>query len=474
MKFVLTSILIFSSTVLLSIAERPAAVKAEAAAKQAPAIEAKVKPSTAAAKPAANSAAELKKDEPAEESETNAISTKPSDDHVELIDQAHATNHISNLQTKPELNKYQLALEAGRKLREAREFNRAEVQLIQILEGRFPEEIKRPALLELGLVMQDQHSFSKAQHLYAEYVRRYQKDPRVPEVLLRQAYLYRDMGLPDMALSKFFAVMSACLNLKLDEMDYYQKLVLRAQAEIAETYYLQGKFDEASDYYTRLLHLDNPDLDRPDILYKLVRCYSGVKKYNEAAANARLYLEKYPNDVDAPETRFLLAKALKNLGQNKEALQEMNLLLTNEHARSKTDPQQWLYWQQRAGNDIANQLYHEGDYMSALQIYQALAGLNSSAEWQVPVWYQIGLVYENLKQGQKAIEYYDKILNRGKESTELGKTADAKTSAPSPAVQAVAEMAAWRKKFLVWEVDARAVNQQIQPLESELLKPSPL
>jgi tetratricopeptide (TPR) repeat protein len=474
MKFVLTSILIFSSA-LLSIAEPSAAPKTETAAKpQLAKTEAKAKPSSPDAPAATNSAAEIKKGEPFEESETNAISTKPSEDHVELIDQAHMTNHISNLQTKPELNKFQLALEAGRKFREEREYNRAEVQLIQILEGRFPEEIKRPALLELGLVMQDQHSFSKSQHLYAEYVRRYPKDPRVPEVLLRQAYLYRDMGLPDLALSKFFGVMSACLNLKLDEMDYYQKLVLRAQAEIAETYYLQGKFDEASDYYTRLLHLDNPDLDRADILYKLARCYSGVNKFNEAAANARLYISKYPDDVDAPEMRFLLAKALKKMGQNKEALQEMNLLLTNQHARSKTDPQQWLYWQQRAGNDIANELYHEGDYMSALQIYQALAGLNSSAEWQVPVWYQIGLVYENLKQGQKAIEFYDKILNRGKESAEPGKTADAKTSAPSPAVQAVAEMAAWRKKFLVWEVDARAVNQQIQPLESDLLKPSPL
>ena len=57
------------------------------------------------------------------------------------------------------------------------------------------------------------------------------------------------MGVPELALSKFYAVMSTCLNLKLDEMEYYQKLVLRAKAEIAETYYLQGKFEEATDYF---------------------------------------------------------------------------------------------------------------------------------------------------------------------------------------------------------------------------------
>jgi tetratricopeptide (TPR) repeat protein len=387
---------------------------------------------------------------------TVKVSTQPSDDRLDLIEEAHRTNHISNLDRAPELDKFQLALEAARKLRESKEYARAETQLIQILEGRFPEEIKRPALLELGLLMHEQHSYAKAQELYSEYVRRYDKDPHAPEVLLRQAYLYREMGLPELALSKYFAVMSTCLNLKLDEMEYYQKLVLRSQAEIAETYYLQGKFEEASDYYMRLLRLETADLDHADVLYKLVRCYTALNKHNEAAAKARLYLSKYPDRVDAPETRFLLASALKKLGLVKEALQEMDALLSKQHDRSKTDPQQWLYWQQRAGNDIANQLYREGDFISALQVYHALAGLNNSAEWQVPVWYQIGLVYENLKQSQKATEYYDKIVSREKE---------AKESTPSAALKEIAEMAAWRKHALAWEAKARAANLQLQPPE---------
>jgi tetratricopeptide (TPR) repeat protein len=197
-------------------------------------------------------------------------------------------------------------------------------------------------------------------------------------------------------------------------------------------------------------------MDRSNVIYKLVRCQASLGKYTQAVASANLYLDKYADSIDAPETRFLLADSLKKLGRNKEAIAQMDLLLQKQSAQSKIDPQQWLYWQQRAGNDIANQLYREGDFLSSLQVYQALAALNSSAEWQIPVWYQIGLVYENLKQGQKATELYNKILARQKEQAQ---------KEPSAALKAIAEMAAWRKQYLDWEGKARLANQQLLPPE---------
>jgi tetratricopeptide (TPR) repeat protein len=132
--------------------------------------------------------------------------------------------------------------------------------------------------------------------------------------------------------------------------------------------------------------------------------------------------------------------------------------LQSQNDKSKSDPVQWLYWQERAGNNIANQLYREGDFMSALQIYQKLAEINSVAEWQMPVWYQIGLVYENLKQTEKASEMYDKIVAREKEIKES-----------SSSLKAIIEMAAWRKKYIAWEANAKLVNDQLQsPPEKNL------
>jgi tetratricopeptide (TPR) repeat protein len=391
---------------------------------------------------------------PAEASATNieaVLPSRASEEHVQILSDKTVTNGVSKMTLAAKSAQYQTALESARKLREGKELKRAESTLIQILEsGGAAEEIKRPALLELGLVMQEQKSFPKAQQLYSEYVRRYDKDPSVPEVLLRQAYLYREMGVPVLAQSKFYAVISTCLSLKLEEMEYYQRLVLRAQAEIAETHYLQGNYESALDYYSRLLRLEDVDLERANVLYKQALCYSKLNRLDETVATARLLLDTFPKHFDAPETRFILVESLKKLGRNREAIEELDLLLSSQKAEAKDDPQQWLYWQQRAGNTIANEFYREGDLVSALHIYEVLAAVNNTAEWQMPVWYQIGLLYENLKQPQKASEMYEKVVNR------LGDIKE-----PKPSVSAVAEMAAWRKKNIDWEKTARESNREL-------------
>ncbi len=386
----------------------------------------------------------------APETQADALPSKPSEEHITVLTDTTVTNGVSKLSHAAKATQYQNALESARKLREAQELKRAESTLIQILESGATEDIKRPALLELGLVMQEQKSFPKAQQLYSEYVRRYDKDPSVPEVLLRQAYLYREMGIPVLAQSKFYAVISTCLNLKLEDMEYYQRLVLRAQAEIAETHYLQGNYDSALDYFNRLLRLEDANLERANILYKLAQCYTKLGRLDETVATARLLLETFPKHLDAAETRFILVDALKKLGRNREAIEELDLLLSSQKAEAKSDPQQWLYWQQRAGNGIANEFYREGDFVSALHIYEVLAAVNNTAEWQMPVWYQIGLVYENLKQPQKASEVYEKVVKRLAEAKE-----------PTPSIKAVAEMAAWRKKNIDWEAAARTTNKEL-------------
>lgn len=346
---------------------------------------------------------------------------------------------------------YQKLFDAARQQRLSGVLDLAEKGLIRLLEGQAPEEVKRPALLELAFLKHEQKEWQKAQLLYAEFTRRYPNDPSVPEILFRQGTVYRELGIPSLALTKFYAVISSCLNLQLGQMDYYKKLVLRAQQEIAETHYLKGDMAEAADFFGRLLKLDSPDLNRSEIMYKLARAQAGSGAYEELVATGQIYLEKYPEGPDAPEMRYFLADGLKKLGRNKEALQAILVLLQAQQAQSKENPEHWRYWQQKAGNEIANQLYREGDYLNALQIYQTLAALNDAPEWQLPVWYQIGLVYENLKQHPKAAEMYEKVAVRAKD---LGE--------PSPAMKAIVDMAAFRKEALAWEETARLANQRVQ------------
>ncbi len=147
---------------------------------------------------------------------------------------------------------------------------------------------------------------------------------------------------------------------------------------------------------------------------------------------------------------------MKELGRNNESLQQVLQLLQEQRTVTEDHPEVWAYWQQRAGNLIANQLYHEGDYTKALEIYLNLVQLDATTEWKLPVAYQIGMTYERLWQPQKATETYNGILNHEKE---LGTNA-------SPSLKAVFDMARWRIHFIEWQAKAEEANRRIHDANS--------
>ncbi len=325
--------------------------------------------------------------------------------------------------------------------------------LVGILETNAPPDLKRPALFELALATQDANQFVKAQQIFAQYLHLYPEDPSVPDILLRQGLLYRQMGVNTLAISKFYAVMSSALKLKLDNIDYYRKLVLQAQVEIADTFYQDGKYNESADFFSRLLKSSPAELERAQIQFKLVRSLSYLTNHTETIARSQAYLDSYPNSPEVPEVRFVLATTLKKLGRGQDAMKQVLLLLQSQQENVRKDPATWIYWQQRAGNEIANQFYKEGDYLDALAVYQGLAELDKSPAWQLPVWYQEGLIYEQLQQWQKAADSYQAILNRQKELTD---------ATSSPSLASLFEMAAWRKDYIGWLEKARTTNLSFQ------------
>lgn len=349
------------------------------------------------------------------------------------------------------LKKYQLQLDLGKEQRLQKSLPLATKTLSAIVEQYdAPAEIKRLALFEMALVAQDERKFVRAEQIFSQYLHTYPDDPSAPETLLRQGLVYRQMGVSTLAISKFYAVMSTALKLKLENMDYYKKIVLQAQVEIADTYYLEGRYVEAADFFSRLLKAGNPDLNMVQTHYKLVRSLSYLTNYDETVAKAQLFLDFYTNSQEVPEVRFCLAAALKKLGRNNDSMKQVLLLLDSQQENAKKNPELWTYWQQRAGNEIANQLYKEGDYLNALQIYLSLADLDKSPAWQLPAWYQIGLIYEQLQQWQKATAIYQRMLDRQKELTD---------STNTPTMQSLLDMAKWRKDYIDWMQRAKVTQQ---------------
>jgi tetratricopeptide (TPR) repeat protein len=356
-----------------------------------------------------------------------------------------------------QLQEFRAQLEEAITKKREKNFSAAEIILTLLLKDSTPPEIQQAALLEMAVIADEANDLSKALQIYGEFLKKFPEDAGASEILLRQGLICRKMGANVLALSKFYAVLSTALRLRPDRLEHYQRLVIQAQTEIAETYYLQGKYKEAVDFLGRLLKLDATEKQKVQITHKLVQSLSALGRFAEVAAKAQLFIEQYPDASQIAEIRFLLADAFKKLGRDREAVQEVMILLEGQERAAERNPGGWTYWRQRAGNEIANQLYSIGDYINALAIYKSLAALDVSPEWRVPVWYQIGLVYERLQQPPKARENYENIL---------AATKDVSTSSTNSSLAVVREMAAWRKDHLTWLMQAEKSNDELTGLDS--------
>lgn len=341
----------------------------------------------------------------------------------------------------------------ARQHRREQNFDLARRTLMALLGGRdVPSELRRAALLELALLEQDAKDWMQAQRAYAQYTSLYSQHPSVPEVLLRQGILYREMGATGLALAKFFAVMTSALNLQFEQIEDYERIVLQAQCEIGETQFALHRYAEAADSFQRLLKRDPQHLNREPVHYKLVACHARLQRHGETILEARRFIELHPNSAWVPEVRFLLAATYHREGRGVEAQREILALLEDQSERARQDPGVWAYWKKRAGNKIANQFYQDGEFATALSLYQHLAAVDDSPAWQIPVLYQIGLVYERLGQPEKARESYATLLDRQKELTDTQLT---------PSLETVIEMARWRNQALGWLDTAQARVQSL-------------
>lgn len=378
--------------------------------------------------------------------------------NTNLVAKAANTNETK---AEFELRRYWTALRSARELRQATNAPQAILMLVRLLETRgAPADLKSQALFELGLAAQQEGQHLRAFQIFSQFVHRFQNDPRVPEALLRQGMLQRDMGAKALALSKFYAVLSTAMKIKEGDFNHYQRLVLKAQTEIADTHFAFGDFEAAADFYKRLGALRTAQLDKGTIHFKQIRALWRATDYPGLIGAAREFLNIYPVRNDVPEVRYLLANALKRLGRGSESLDEVLELLRSQQTLADADRNRWAYWQQRTGNTIANELYREGDYLSALEIYLNLAKLNEAASWQLPVWYQTGLVYERLRHPKRAREIYAAIVSR---RSELGDD-------PAPSLSAIVEMAEWRADFLKWQVKAERDTGGIMGRDKEQAK----
>ena len=332
-----------------------------------------------------------------------------------------------------------------------------------------PDKEKKAAFQSLAEDYETKHLLARAIAVYEKMAETYAPDPGTPELIFHLGLLYRDSGVPKMAIARFYTVLNTALKFGSADLDAYRILAQRAQWEIAETFFQTGDFAKARKYYDLVSRLDLPAAEQARVRFKLTHCLFIMDDVAGAITSAQSFLQSFPNDPSAAECRYLLASAFRAQHRNPEAFDTVLSLLREETGHKEKAPEKWIYWKKKAGNEFANSYYQEGDALSALTIYQAIARLSEEPEWQWPVLYQMGLCFERLRHGDRAADTYKYLIE---ETKKPGREAEKLPEI----LRTIVEMARWRSSHLAWS-NTSAVNLQrllsnpLTPEQPATLKP---
>ncbi len=337
----------------------------------------------------------------------------------------------------------------------------AELAFRQVLAEKATPEQDHTALMGLGRTYRKKSEFTKAAAVYETLVKQSPEDPLLPIVYLELGRTLRALGAYKPAIARFYSVINTTLKLPEDNSDNYRQLARTAQFEIAETYFQAGDYEQANRYFSRLKLLDLAPEDRARAHFKSIYALTLSGEHDKAIVGFRAYLDQNPMDENVPEARYLLSVSLRQLGRFNESLAAALELLRAEKKYSQSDPKRWAYWQRKTGNQLANQFYEQGDFGSALVIYQNLANLSAEPAWRLPVLYQIGLCNERLHLYDRARECYQTIVDG---------TATPPAGQPPRRQEFVDlyEMADWRLKHLTWSQTSEAQLKNLFPNQQEV------
>ncbi len=319
-----------------------------------------------------------------------------------------------------------------------------------------PTEVpeKELVLSKMGELYSESGMFPKAAAIFERLATEFPDSRRLPEVYMELGDIYRKMGAQELAISRYYKVLNSSLNVSFDQLEKYRQVSLNAKLAIAETHKEREEYQESYRLYEALFRLELKPVERLRVHYRMCYLLYELANYQRAVSHLKHFLDEYPESPHNPELRYLLAKSYERLNRKPEALREVVTILqaqTNMEAGYVDDAD---YWKRRTGNELANEFYENGDFRSALTIYQALARYSPAPAWRWPAIHQIGLCFERLGLPEKAKLAYEEIMD-----PETGQIADADLG---DSLRSLREMAEWRLEHLNWEDDLVARLQLLK------------
>lgn len=302
--------------------------------------------------------------------------------------------------------------------------------------GATPKAAEALANLKLARSFRRNLEWGQAIPLYEAYILENPNSPDLPLALLELGRTYAQVRAYDAALSRFYSVLDLAVNQEGAGLTPGREVAFSAQYEIARTQLALGRYAQAARLFLGMRRLPLTDEDRASIYLSGARALKLAGDKPGALEEYQALLQSFSDSPLAPEARFEMAVVYAELGRRDDALREV-LALFERQKNSGSSDETWLYWQRRAGNQLANMFYSAGNLSEAAELYGKLLQLPGDARWRWPLLYQVGLVAEQMKDFAKAKISY----------TEL---AAAKAEGVSADVAELPKLAQWRLEHLKW------------------------
>jgi tetratricopeptide (TPR) repeat protein len=356
----------------------------------------------------------------------------------------------------PPLEKANLFFQQG-------DFKLAEKACVKLLESPIAFEEKKDALLLVAEIYAEMGLLAKAVHSLENCLASFPHVDDRPAILFRLAELYRDIGLKTEAVATFYRVLNVIVVSGEERLNQYVGTARRAQFEIARLHYEEEAFERAYLLFDRidLLSLDDPD--REIVLYYKALASLKSGKHRQALDLMDQFSIEFDQSPMLAEVMYLKAETLYRMDRLEACDYQLIRVLEAVGPPGEEHLEEWNFWRKQAGNRLANRHYQQGDYRTAVRIYQGMVGLDPRAEWQLPIVFQIGLSFERAGLLERAVESYSYIL----QETEFWNQDGIPLS-----LLTVKENASWHRNMLQWRLDLQEKGTEVAFGEQVTPKPN--
>lgn len=141
----------------------------------------------------------------------------------------------------------------------------------------------------------------------------------------------------------------------------HEELTPVAQFGIAQTYFAEGRFDEAINGYNRVIQIDSDAKVVQDSHFYIGWAYQKMEQFDEAIDQLEEAINKYPDNENTPNSRFFVAQIYYAKGDANGAIEAYRRVADNPifDYDTRRQAQYWIgfIYEEREETDLAIEAY---------------------------------------------------------------------------------------------------------------------